>query len=374
MREKIINMAKVLVIVLVGFGVGGGFTYYLLEDKLEASTTIIENKSETTGIVKCNSDITIDETGISTAVGKIYDATVTIQNYQREVLASTGSGFIYKKGNKYAYVLTNYHVIEGTDKLVITLSSDDQVEGKVLGGDKYLDLAVVRIDATNVKQVATIGNSEDSNVGDTVFTVGSPVGYDYRGSVTKGTLSGKNRMVTVSVNTTSDWVMNVLQIDAAINPGNSGGPLLNVNGEVIGINSLKLVKDEVEGMGFAIPIEYAMKYVDNLEKGEEIERPLIGINMLNVTDTYRLYQYNIMLDKEIEEGVVVVGVVSGSAADSAGLEKGDVITAIDGKEVTNAANLKYVLYQYEVGDTINVTYIRNKKQETVKLTLTKVED
>lgn len=374
MREKIINSIKLLVVVLIGFGVGGGVTYHLLEDKLELTTTIIENKSATTGIVKCSSDITINENSISVAVGKIYDATVTLQNYQRNTLISSGSGFIYKKEGKYAYILTNYHVVEGTDNLIVTLSSDDQVEGEVLGGDNYLDLAVVRIASDNVKQVATIGNSENSNLGDTVFTVGSPVGYGYRGSVSKGTLSGKNRMVTVSVNATSDWIMNVLQIDAAINPGNSGGPLLNVNGEVIGINSLKLVEDEIEGMGFAIPIEYAMKYVDRFEKGEAIERPLIGINMVNATDKYGLYQYNIMLNKEIEEGIVVIGVSSDSAADKAGIEKGDVIIAINGKKVADAANLKYELYQYEIGDTITITYLRNNNEETVKLTLTKAEN
>ena len=374
MRGNIINGLKLLVVVLIGFGIGGGFTYYLVKDKLDVTPTIIQNKSNTTGVVKCASDVTIDETGIATSVGKIYDATVTLQNYQRESLSATGSGFIYKKDNKHAYVLTNYHVIENSDKVIVTLSNDDQVEGKVLGGDAYLDLAVVRISSSNVKQVATIGNSENSKVGDTIFTVGSPVGYEYRGSVSKGTLSGKNRMVTVSVNSSSDWVMNVLQIDAAINPGNSGGPLLNVNGEVIGINSLKLVKDEVEGMGFAIPIEYAMKYIDNLESGKEIERPLIGINMLNVTDTYRLRQYNITVDKEIEEGVVVVAVVSNSAAEKAGLEKGDIIISIEGQKVADSANLKYVLYQYEVGESVTITYIRNGKEANTKIKLSKSED
>lgn len=265
-------------------------------------------------------------------------------------------------------------MVEGSDKLLVTLSSDDQVEGTVLGSDRYMDLAVVRIDGDLVKQVAKIGNSEESNVGDTVFTVGTPIGYEYRGTVTKGTLSGKNRMVTVSVDSTSDWVMNVLQVDAAINPGNSGGPLVNINGEVIGINSLKLVEDEIEGMGFAIPIEYAMKYVDDLEAGKEIERPLIGISMLNVTDSYRLYQYNIRIDSDIEEGVVIVGITSGSGADKAGLRVGDVITAVNGKSVSNAAYLRYQLYQYEVGETIQLTYNRDGKVRTTDITLTKVED
>lgn len=376
MREKLVKFLSILLLVAVAGGVGGYATYYFMQDEINESNQIVNQTTNTTGVVKCNSEITVDETGIAPAVGEIYDATVTLQNYQNGRLTSSGSGFVYKKDEdgKYAYILTNHHVVEGADKLLVTLSSDDQVEGTVLGSDRYMDLAVVRIDGELVTQVAKIGNSEESNVGDTVFTVGTPIGYEYRGTVTKGTLSGKNRMVTVSVDSTSDWVMNVLQVDAAINPGNSGGPLVNINGEVIGINSLKLVEDEIEGMGFAIPIEYAMKYVDELESGKEIERPLIGISMLNVTDSYRLYQYNIRIDSDIEEGVVVVGITSGSGADKAGLRVGDVITAVNGKSVSNAAYLRYQLYQYEVGDTIQLTYNRDGDVRTADVTLTKVEE
>ena len=367
MREKIVKLCGLLLVVIVAGSGGGYITYRMLEDELSASNTIIEQSTNTTGVVKCSNDVKLDETGISTSVGKIYDATVTIQNYQNGRLVSSGSGFIYKKEGEYAYVLTNHHVIEDTTKLLITLSSDDQIEGEVLGSDKYLDLAVVKMSSELVTQTATLGSSENSNIGDTVFTVGTPIGYEYRGSVTKGTLSGKNRMVTVSVNSTSDWIMNVLQVDAAINPGNSGGPLLNANGEVIGINSLKLVEDKIEGMGFAIPIEYAMKYVEKLERGQELERPFIGVTMLNVSDSYRVYQYGLRIDPDIEEGVVITSVSDGSGAEKAGLKKGDVIISIDGKEVTNAAYMKYLLYQHEVGDTIEMTFIRDKKQKTAEV-------
>lgn len=374
MREKIVSILGLFLIVLVAGAGGGLVTYHFLEDKIDESNTIIEKSTNTTGVVKCSNDITIDETGISTSVGKIYDATVMIQNYKNGRLISSGSGFYYKKDGEYAYILTNHHVIEEADRVVITLSNDDQIEGEVLGSDEYLDLAVVRTSSEKVNMIATIGTSENANIGDTVFTVGTPIGYEYRGSVTKGTLSGKNRMVTVTVDSSSDWVMNVLQIDAAINPGNSGGPLLNANGEVIGINSLKLVEDQIEGMGFAIPIEYAMKYVDELEKGEEIERPFVGITMLNVTDSYRLYQYGIRIDPDIEEGVVVTSVSEGSGAERAGIRAGDIITAIEGESVSSAAHLKYLLYQHEVGDTIKLTFIRDGKQKTVDIILTKLEN
>jgi len=374
MRERIIKFVGLLLVVVAAGSGGGYITYTFLENEVSESGKKLEQTTQTTGVVKCSSDIKLDETGISTSVGKIYDAAVTIQNYQNGRLTSSGSGFVYKKEGEYAYILTNHHVIEDATKLLITLSSDDQIEGEALGSDPYLDLAVVRVSSEKISLVATLGKSEESNIGDTVFTVGTPIGYEYRGSVTKGTLSGKNRMVTVSINSTSDWIMNVLQVDAAINPGNSGGPLLNANGEVIGINSLKLVEDKIEGMGFAIPIEYAMKYVDDLEAGKELERPFVGITMLNVTDSYRVYQYGIRLDPEIEEGVVVTGVSTGSGAEQAGIKKGDVIIAVNGTSVSNAAYLKYLLYQHGVGDTIEITYIRDQKQKTVEVTLTKLED
>ena len=367
MRGKIIS----LIALVVAF-VAGGVTMHYLSDNNQVVTTA--KATYTTGVIKCSNDITVDETGISTAVGEIYDATVTIQNYKNDKLVSSGSGFVYKKDDKYGYILTNHHVIDGADKVIITMSNDDQVEGKVLGSDQYLDIAVVRIDAKNVKQVAKIGSSENSNLGDTIITVGSPVGYEYRGTVTRGTLSGKNRLVEVSIASINDFVMQVLQIDAAINPGNSGGPLVNINGEVIGINSLKLVEDQVEGMGFAIPIEYAMQYIEDLENGKKIERPFIGITMLNVTDTYRLYQYGIKLSKDIESGVVVVNVTSGSGADKAGLQRGDVITAINGNKVNSASYLKYELYKSKVGDTVEIAFTRDGKEKQVKVTLTKIEE
>ena len=367
MRGKLVILASLLVAFL-----GGGAAMYFMSSNNQIITN--NTTTHTTGVIKCSNDITIDESGISTAVGEIYDATVTIQDYKNDKLIASGSGFVYKKDDKYGYILTNHHVISGADKIMITMSNDDLVEGEVLGSDEYLDLAVVRIDAKYVTQVAKIGSSENSNLGDTVITVGSPVGYEYRGTVTRGTLSGKNRLIEVSIKSTNDFIMQVLQIDAAINPGNSGGPLVNIKGEVIGINSLKLVEDEVEGMGFAIPIEYAMNYVDALEKGEQLERPFIGITMLNVTDTYRLYQYGIRLSSDIDSGVVIANITSGSGADKAGLQRGDVIISINGNKVSSASYLKYELYKSKVGDTIEIEYIRNGETKKAKVTLTKIEE
>lgn len=232
MRQKLIVIATAVCAFLAG-----GALYYFVMTGNDSSPVVNKGSASngsTSQVVQCDSNWKLDDTGIATAVGQIYDATVTIQNYQNDKLTSSGSGFIYKKDDRYGYIMTNHHVVSGASKIVITLSDDTQIEGTVLGSDQYLDLASVRIDVKYVKQVATIGNSDSAKLGDTIFTVGTPVGYEYRGTVTRGTLSGKNRMVSVSVSNNDDWIMKVLQIDAAINPGNSGGPLLNVNGEEIG--------------------------------------------------------------------------------------------------------------------------------------------
>ena len=267
-------------------------------------------------VVTRNDTQVYEKNSLAAAVDKIYDAVAMVSAYQNDTLISTGSAFVYKTDNNYGYLLTNYHVVEGADSVTLTMSDDTEAEATVLGGDEYLDLAVLRVDKSNVSMVANIGNSEDMNLGDTVFTVGTPMGEEYRGTVTSGILSGKDRMVSVSVSNSNsnDWVMRVLQFDASINPGNSGGPLLNANGEVIGICSLKLVDDEIEGMGFAIPIEYAMNHIESLEKGEEIEWPVLGVSMVNANDTTGLYRNGITIDRNITEGVVVVQAERGSGA------------------------------------------------------------
>ena len=182
-------------------------------------------------------------------------------------------------------------------------------------------------------------------------------------------------MVTVSISgSTDDYVMKVLQTNAAVNPGNSGGPLLNAKGEVIGVISLKLVQTEVENMGFAIPIEYALSHIESLEKGEEIVRPMIGISMINASDTYSLYRSGIMLDSSITSGVVVVDVSKDSGASKSDLKKGDVIIELNDEKISNYAYLRYELYKYDVGDTITVKYLRDGKEHKTKITLTEYKD
>lgn len=306
----------------------------------------------------------LSETAIEESIQNVYDAVVTVRSYQNEQLIGTGSGFVYKKDDKKGYILTNTHVISSSDSVNVVLQNGESVDAKLLGADEYSDVAVLSIDASKVLKVASLGDSDSVKVGSTVFTVGSPMGENYSGSITKGIISAKDRTIE-----TDDVATKVLQTDAAINPGNSGGPLVNLAGEVIGITSMKLAQEEIEGMGFAIPINDAKVYVKNLEKGEKISRPVLGVSLINVTDRYRLYYYRINVDSSIDSGVVVAGVEKDSAASKAGLEKGDVIIKIDNTDITSISNLRYNLYKYKVDDEIQITYIRNNKQNKVKLKL-----
>lgn len=326
-------------------------------------------------IEKQERNITISESNtLKSAIEKIYNAVVVVETYRGNSVYSTGTGFIYKESENEGYIITNHHVIEKGTSYKITLITGEEYDAKLLGSDEYSDVAVLSIPKEAVIQIATIGKSEETEIGDTVFTVGSPLGKNYMGTVTKGILSGKNRTVTVSSSTNNSLMLEVLQTDAAINPGNSGGPLLNINGEVIGVNSMKLIKDEVEGMGFALPIEIVTSLSEKLEKGQKIERPLIGIEMSEVSNEYYLARQGITIPEDVTKGVVVINVSDDYPAKKAGLQKGDIILSINEIEITDAVHFKYLLYKYNIGDKVQIKYYRdNKIQETTMVLDKKAE-
>ena len=321
-------------------------------------------------------NVTVTDTGIADAVEKIYDAVVVVKTYRDGSLYATGTGFVYKEDGDTAYILTNNHVIEDGDEIYVEFTDGSNVITTVEGADVYSDIAVLSLSSEHVTTVAQIGSSEDARVGDTVFTVGALIDSStYSGTVTRGILSGKNRLVSVSTtnNSTSDMMMSVLQTDAAINSGNSGGPLANANGEVIGITSLKLSSSSstsasIEGMGFAIPIETALNYAEKLEQGETIVRPQLGITMSNLSDAiYR--HYSELRNIDIDSGVYVEEVSSGSPAEKGGLKVGDIIISADGEDVPNLAYLRYLLYNHDVGDTMSLTVYRNGDKVDLTITL-----
>lgn len=356
MKKKIIYIVTVVLSLCIGAG-GMMAVYHYLPPT--------ESTNKTTKQVSIT-----EENTIKSAVDKVYDAVVLIQTYKNDKLVGTGTGFVYKKDNKVGYIITNHHVIDGGTTFKVKFINGTEVEGKLLGSDEYSDIAVLSVDQSSVISVAEIGDSSKVEIGDTIFTVGSPLGEDYMGTVTKGILSGKDRTVTVSSDNGGS-IMQVLQTDAAMNPGNSGGPLVNINGEVIGVNSIKLVQNEIEGMGFAIPIEIVMNSVNKLEKGEKVTRPLIGIEMAELDNTYLLYKNGIIIDKSVTDGVVIVGVQNDTPASAASLQKGDVLTEIDGTKIDSVAKLRYTLYKYSVGDKVKIKYYRGKDLKETTLTLNK---
>lgn len=306
---------------------------------------------------------------IKSSISKIYDATILVESYKKNTLLSTGTGFVYKKDDNYGYIITNHHVIDGASNVKVLDNYGNKVDAVVLGSDEYADIAVLRVEKDFVLQVAEIGSSESVEIGDTLFTVGSPLGEEYMGTVTKGILSGKNRLVSITLSS-GDYLIETLQTDAAINPGNSGGPLVNINGQVIGVNSLKLIEDKIEGMGFAIPIETVMSIIDKLEAGEKVIRPYLGVQLIDATNMYQLFYNRITIAEEVTYGTVIAYAEYGKPASKAGLAKGDVIIELNGMKIDNSSTFKYALYKCNVGDTISVKYYRGTevKETTIKLT------
>ena len=363
-----VSIPVVVILCIVLSLISGGLGAYLMISTRQNTTTT------TNGITTSTAKLT-ETNSISDAVSKVYDAVVVVEVYSNNQLASTGTGFVYKKANGKAYLMTNNHVISGGKKVKVLFQNGDELEATTVGSDTYSDIAVLSVKDSDKIVAATTGASDKSKVGDTVFTVGSPEGSDYAGTVTKGILSAKDRLVEVALSNsqTSDYYMQVLQTDAAINPGNSGGPLCNTNGEVIGITNMKLVDDTVEGMGFAIPIEDALKVAEVLEKDGKVSRPYIGISMLDLSNSYYLWQSGIMVPENVDSGVAVVKVESGSPADKAGIKKGDIITKLAGKDTKSLAEFRYELYKHSPNDSVEVTYIRDGKEQKATLTLGKSE-
>ena len=362
-----IGIPVLIILVIIVSLISGGLGAYFMLTTLEGITTT------TSGGITTSTAILNETNSISKAVEKVYDTVVVVEVYDKNNnMISTGTGFVYKKAKDKAYLMTNNHVISGGETIKVLFTDGTELDAKVVGSDTYSDIAVLSVDDSNKIITATMGESEKSKVGDTLFTVGSPEGSDYAGTVTKGILSAKERLVAVALESSnsSDYYMQVLQTDAAINPGNSGGPICNINGEVIGITNMKLVSDTVEGMGFAIPVEEALNVAEVLEKDGKITRPKLGVSISTVSNKLELYyQSGILVPNDIEEGIVVVSVESGSSADKAGLKKGDIITKLAGTKTSDLAEFRYELYKHTPREEVEITYIRDGETKITKLTL-----
>lgn len=382
--KKFINLLFVLIIGFLG-GVLG-------------ATLILQSQSNTVTRKQANQTTTIsydNQTSTTEAVKKVQDAVVSVLNYQygasnnpynifgnttgsaELTVSSKGSGIIYKKEGDETYLVTNTHVVLGAEKIEIQLSNGSVVEGTLVGSDTYSDVAVVKINSENVTTIAEFGDSSSLNVGEVAIAIGSPLGTEYANSVTQGIISSLSRTVTSQSEDGQIISTNAIQTDAAINPGNSGGPLINIQGQVIGITSSKISSTptsmtssvSIEGIGFAIPVNDALAIINQLEESGKVTRPSLGIQMVNLTDLSTADLEHIKVPNDLKSGIVIANVQSGLSADGH-LEKYDIITKIDDKIIEINSDLQSALYSKNIGDTITVTFYRDGKEQITKIILT----
>ncbi|MGP4076376.1 S1C family serine protease [Halobacillus sp. K22] len=287
--------------------------------------------------------------------------------------AGTGSGVIYKKDGDQAYVVTNHHVVEKASSLEVVISGGKKVEAELKGSDPLTDLAVLQIDSEHVNKVADLAKAEDVEVGQTAIAIGNPLGMEFAGSATKGIVSGLERNIPVDINGDQqpDWQTEVIQTDAAINPGNSGGALVNLQGEVIGINSMKIAKEEIEGIGFSIPMNVAKPVIKDLETNGEVKRPYMGVSLQDLSQVPgSILQRDLNLPSDVTKGVIVQAVAEKSPAQKANLSKYDVITEINGNKIESLMDLRQILYNdVKEGETVELTVYRDGEPMKVDLKL-----
>ena len=336
-------------------------------------------KTENVNITKTEKEVTVTDEGISEAVSKMYDATVIVEvGTSKDRISGWGSGVVYDKDDKFAYILTNHHVVENAGYVLVEFTNENQAEAEVVGSDEIQDIAVIKVPVDSIIAVAEVGSSNDLEPGDTVFAIGTPVSLAYKFTVTRGILSGKDRLCEMrssnsnyySYGTASTWYMSLLQIDATINSGNSGGPLANSNGQVVGINNSKLSSSyssvSIENMGFAIPIEDALNVAKQLRENGKVTRPFLGVSVSDVSAAARL---ELNVDSSLKQGAMITSVENDSTAASSGLKKGDVILKIGDDVVKNYKYFRYYLYRHSVGEKVTITYNREGKEKTVEVTL-----
>lgn len=390
-------IATAAIVGVVGGLIGGGVSYYAADQMNSAS---VNNSAAQTSVSSSSSKVSQKSAKTSGTMTNAYNsvkgAVVSVINLKRQSSSSTnslynslfgddegssskkngkletyseGSGVVYMKSNGKGYIVTNNHVISGSDAVQVQFANGKTVSAKVVGKDSTTDLAVLSIDAKYVTQTAEFGDSKSLQAGQTVIAVGSPLGSEYASTVTQGIVSAPAR----TIETSSGNQQTVIQTDAAINPGNSGGALVNSAGQVIGINSMKLAQSSdgtsVEGMGFAIPSNEVVTIVNELVKKGKITRPQLGVRVVALNGIPEAYRSRLKIKSSLKNGIYVASINKNSSASRAGMKSGDVITAVDGKKVDDVSSLHSILYSHKVGDTVNVTVNRNGRNVSLKVKL-----
>lgn len=369
---------------LFGAILGGLIVWLLMNTTSDKEKVMPQVGSETTGEGNLQSQrVSVDiNTDVTDIVSEVTDTVVGITNLQtvrdfwsaaETTREGSGSGVIYKKEGDKAYIVTNHHVVENAQELEITFDDGTKVDGRLVGSDMWTDLAVVEIDAAHVKTVIQFGDSDALKRGETVIAIGNPLGLGFAGSVTMGVVSGKDRSIPMDFdrNGTVDWQADVLQTDAAINPGNSGGALINMAGQLVGINSMKITESTVEGIGLAIPINIAVPIIKDLEMTGTVQRPTMGVSLFNLEDVPSSERSRVLnLPEDIAEGVIVTQVFRNTPAEAAGVQQYDVIVEMDGKKITDMVGLRKHLYNDKrVGDTMKMKVYRDGKTIEIEMEL-----
>ena len=362
-RKRILSYIAIAVI----SSLIGGFISPFMVLKYMDGKGMLNNSNETFNIESIleknengNNVALVAQSAMDSVVGI---TTVSIQHFgffQQEV-DGVGSGVIVDSDG---YILTNAHVINNgeTKNIKVLFNNGDEKEAKVLWYDSLLDLAILKVNASGLP-VAKLGDSDDLLIGETVVAIGNPLGLEFQSTVTSGIISGLHRSITVDGNVIDD----LIQTDASINPGNSGGPLLNVKGEVIGINTAKITTGE--GLGFAIPINTIKPVIEQIVKTGDYKAVYIGISGVEV----ELYERQLGVDLAADEGIVILQVANNSPADRAGLMNGDVIIKIDDKKIEAMSQLKKTLLNYKKGDKAKVTILRNGSEKTLEIQFSEVK-
>ena len=390
-------IATAAIVGVVGGLVGGGVSYYTMDQMNNGQANNAAQTSISSSSSKVSEKSAKNGGTMTAAYNDVKGAVVSVINLKRQSASSgadslysslfgddsdssssksgkletysEGSGVVYMKSNGKGYIVTNNHVISGSDAVQVLLANGKTVNAKVVGKDSTTDLAVLSIDAKYVTQTAQFGDSKHLEAGQTVIAVGSPLGSEYASTVTQGIISAPAR----TISTSSGNQQTVIQTDAAINPGNSGGALVNSAGQVIGINSMKLAQSSdgtsVEGMGFAIPSNEVVTIVNELVKKGKITRPQLGVRVIALQGIPEGYRSRLKIKSNLKSGIYIASVNKSGSAANAGIKSGDVITKVDGKKVDDVASLHSILYSHKVGDTVNVTVNRNGKYVDMKVKL-----
>lgn len=362
MKDRVFKII-VVVLLIVSLTCNG----FLMYKVLKGDTSTVDSSSKS-NVQTVNVDVKSDLTKI---IETAKESTVGIAVYQRNQLSGSGSGIIYKVDGKTVYVVTNHHVIDSASSIEVIFSNGESVKAELVGSDQYGDIAVLKMTVDFSVSAFKTGDSDLLDSGETVVAIGSPLGIEYAGTVTQGIVSAPKRTISVDLNNDGqeDWDMNVIQTDAAINPGNSGGALINAAGELIGITSMKYSSEEVEGIGFALPINDAVKLIDEIMETGKVSRPTLGISgvSLDAYSSYELYMYRIQTN--LNKGIYIADVQNNSAASRAGLRAGDVITQFDGEDIETYKDFLSKLYAKKSGDKVTLTINRDGSTQTVNVTL-----